>query len=73
MQTKFQMTKAEFLRAGKRGNSQQKPQVLVEGKYVTYDDMAARIGLNKEQARSRYSHHRRSGRWPITWEMMEGK
>jgi hypothetical protein len=70
MKTQFQMTRAELLRSGMRGNATQKPKVLVDGAYFTYDEIAARTGLGREQARSRYGHHERAGRWPITWGML---
>lgn len=73
MQTKFHMTKAERLISGRRGNAKQRELVLVGGQYVTYDDMASRLGLNREQARSRYSGFKRRGIWPVTWEILEGK
>lgn len=70
MKTMFHMKREEMLAAGRRGNMQQKPKVLVEGQCVTYDDIAGKTGLDREQARSRYGHHKRAGKWPITWEML---
>lgn len=70
MKTQFQMTRAELLRSGRRGNATQKQKVLVDGAYFTYDEIAAKTGLDREQARSRYGHHKRAGKWLITWEML---
>lgn len=70
---KFQMTKAEYLRAGKRGNSTQKPQVLVGGRYFTYDALGEVLGVGREEAHRRYANLRRRGIWPITHEHLEGK
>lgn len=73
MKPLFHMKRDEMVRAGRRGNATQRATVLVEGKYVDYDQMAEALGVDREKARSRYSHLKRMNRWPITWEMLKGK
>jgi hypothetical protein len=74
MKTLFHMKRDEMVRAGRRGNATQRATVLVEGKYVDYDQMAEALGVDREKARSRYSHLKRQGKvWPITWEALRGK
>ena len=74
MKTMFHMKRDEMIRAGRRGNATQRATVLVEGKYVDYDQMAAELGVDREKARSRYGHLKRQGKvWPITWAMLKGE
>ena len=74
MKTLFHMKRDEMIRAGRRGNATQRATVLVEGKYVDYDQMAAELGVDREKARSRYGHLKRQGKvWPITWAMLKGE
>lgn len=73
MKTLFHMKRDEMIRAGRRGNATQRATVLVDGKYVDYDQMAEALGVDREKARSRYSHLKRRGVWPITWDLLRGE
>lgn len=73
MRTLYHTTRAEFQRAGRRGNATQRATVLVDGKYVDYDQMAEALGVDREKARSRYSHLKRRQVWPITWDLLRGE
>lgn len=73
MRTLYHTTRTEFQKSGRRGNATQRAKVLVDGKYVDYDQMAAELGVDREKARSRYGHLKRAGRWPITWELLRGE
>lgn len=67
------MTSKPITKAAKsasNGNRVQRAQVLVEGAYFTYDEMAAKTGRTKVQCQHRYAHLKRKGTWPITWEML---
>lgn len=61
---------ADAKRVGSNGNRAQKAQVLVEGAYVTYADIAKRTGRPEKQCKSRYGHVKRTGKWPVTWESL---
>ena len=73
MRTLYHTTRTEFQRAGRKGNATQRTPVLVEGKYVDYDQIAAQLGVDREKARSRYSHLKRRQVWPITWDLLRGE
>ncbi len=73
MKTLFHMKRDEMIRAGRRGNATQRATVLVDGKYVDYDQMAETLGVDREKARSRYSHLKRRQVWPITWDLLRGE
>ena len=73
MRTLYHTTRTEFQKAGRRGNATQRATVLVDGKYVDYDQMAAELGVDREKARSRYSHLKRRQVWPITWDLLRGE
>lgn len=74
MRTLYHTTRTEFQKSGRRGSATQRATVLVDGKYVDYDQMAEALGVDREKARSRYGHLKRQGKvWPITWEALRGK
>lgn len=73
MRTLYHTTRTEFQKSGRRGNATQRATVLVDGKYVDYDQMAAELGVDREKARSRYGHLKRAKHWPITWELLRGE
>jgi hypothetical protein len=35
--------------------------------------MAEALGVDREKARSRYSHLKRRQVWPITWDLLRGE
>ena len=61
---------AEAVKAARNGSRALMARLLVEGSYFTYAQMAERTGKTIQVCKSRYSHLKQSGKWPITWEML---
>lgn len=66
------VSKQELLRSAKRGTDSQRVKNLVEGEYYTFAAMSQITGLSIDQVSTKWRHLKRSGRWPITFEMLRG-
>jgi hypothetical protein len=63
---KFAITPADRIKASKRGHRASVVPQLVGNVYMTYWEMADKLGVSKEQAEYRFQKARKRGIWPIT-------
>ena len=66
------VSKQELLRSAKRGTDSQRVKNLVEGEYYTFAAMSHIPALSIDQVSTMWRPLKRSGRWPITFEMLRG-
>lgn len=63
---KYAISEADRLKSSKRGHRASVVPQLLGGEYLTYWEIAERLGVSKEQAEYRFQRARKRGIWPIS-------